>query len=497
MEDMKGMSAMPNPNPTATGQDFMATDCDEYSLTAPQTQWRLGAHEDLVTFEVLVRRLPPECGFLLTAGLADCLDFLERFRFTEEELAVLATQTVDEEDPSSELLYAAGFIDCLRHLSFTGEVHGIPEGTVIGPGVPILRLTAPRIQATIVEAAMISILNQATSVATEAARLVHAAGGLPVWDGSLRRNPGGVVAGLPTARAAYIAGVAGTSAVRARVKLGLPTMGTMMHAEVQRWGEDGEQDCFEAWLTNNPHRSLLLPDTYEVRRGVERAIAASVATGVPLSWLRLDSGDHLELSRWTRSRLDAAGMGEARIMLSNDLEEFKMAELMEAQAPADGFLVGTYLANPRFGPLGVVYKLTQQEELDPRLRYVMKRAVGKATDPGAHRVWRDREGRQIIALPDEIVPGAHQLTERFMALGRVTHAQPSLEQMREHAAREVAALPEGVLRWKRPEIVPVARTRHVWELRASLGDSEAQAHLAQGPASPSPHLAAVEDAVGA
>jgi len=487
------MAPISNPNPTATGQDFAATDTDEYSLTMPHSQWKSGAHEDKVTFEIFVRRLPADYGFLLATGLADCLDFLERFRFDEEELEVLASQYARDGDPESGPLYEPGFIEYLRGLRFTGEVYALPEGTVVGPGVTILRLTAPRIQVTIVEAAILATINQATSISTKAARLTFAAQGRPVWDGSLRRSPGGVTAGKVVARSSYIGGLTGTSCVRARVKLGIPSAGTMAHAEIQRWGEDGEHACFENWLTNNPYRAVLLVDTYDTRRGVERAIAASVITGVPIKSIRIDSGDIAELCRWARSRLDAAGMNETQIMLSGDLDDFKIEELLAAGVPADNFLVGTMLANPIAGALGVVYKLTEQHDAEPHLRYVMKRAVGKQTDPGAHRIWRDKEGRQIIALPNEIIPDARQLLQRVMALGRVMSMQPSLTEIRDLAQAEVAELPERIRRLHKPEVIEVLRTRHLWELRASLGDQEAKTHLLSVPLSPSLHLGAVEE----
>lgn len=485
-------SGIPDFNPTITRQNFAATDCDEYSLTTPQTQWKSGRHEEQTTFEIVVRRLPRDYGYLFAGGLADCLDFLESFRYTDEELETLSSQLAQDGDSSSGPLYDKKFIEYLRTLHFTGEVYAVPEGTAVGPGVPILRVVAPRIQATIVEAALLATINQGTSALTEASRLVLAARGVPVWDGSARRNPGGIPSALAVARAAYIAGFTGTSLIRARTMLGIPTTGTMMHAEVQSWGEDNEQACFESWLRYNPHRGVLLVDTYDTCRGVERAIAASIRVHVPIKAIRIDSGDIAKLCRWARTRLDAAGMTEVGIMLSGDLDEYKIDALVHSGVPVSSFLVGTYLANPKAGPLGVVYKLTEQKRPDPRLCHVMKRAVGKATDPGTHRVWRDKEGREIIALADELVPGAQQLLVRVMALGRVEGRQPSLEEMRAYTAKEQEALPKEIRRLDSPEVIRVVRTRRLWELRASLGCMEAEAHLARSPHAPSEHVGVTE-----
>jgi nicotinate phosphoribosyltransferase len=465
-----------NANPSATNQNFAASDLDEYSLTMAQTQWHDKRHEDKVTFELFVRRLPADYGFLLAAGLADCLDFLERFAFNEEELTVLAAQYAINDDPDSGRLYDPQFIEYLRRLRFTGEVYALKEGTVVGAAVPILRVTAPRIQAVLVEAALIATINQATSIATKGARITHSAHTRPVWDGSLRRNPGGVQSGVVAARAAYIAGFAGTATVRARV--------------VQSWGEDGEQSCFENWMRRNPHRAVLLVDTYDTHRGIERALAASKATGIPIKAIRIDSGDLAATCNWARTRLDAAGAHTTAIMLSGDLDEYKIATLLEEKVPVDLFLVGTMLVNA--GALGTVYKITAQSVVDSNLHYVMKKAIDKQTDPGTHRVWRDGNGRQIIALADEVVPDAQQIMYKVMVMGKIAGNQPDLESMRAFATGEIAALTNATIRLHKPEVITVVRTRALWELRAQLGDIEAQAQLLTMALSSGEHIAITE-----
>jgi nicotinate phosphoribosyltransferase len=459
-----------------------------------QTQWRSGKHEDKVTFELFVRRLPSDYGFLLAAGLADCLDYLQRFAYSEEELQVLAAQCAVNDEPDSGPLYDLAFIEYLRHLRFTGEIYAIPEGTAVGAAIPMLRVTAPRVQAVLVEAALIATINQATAIASKGARIALAAGGRPVWDGSLRRNPGGATAGVVAARAAYIAGLAGSATVRARVVLNIPTTGTMAHAEIQSWGEDGEQECFENWLRRNPHRAVLLVDTYDTRRGVERALAASIATGIAIKGIRIDSGDLAETCTWARTRLNAGGSHATQIMLSGDLDEYKIAALLDSGVPVDLFLVGTMLVNP--GATGAVYKLVEQRVMDSNLHHVMKKAVDKQTDPGSHRIWRDNDGRQIIALADELIPDAHQIMERVMVLGRIAVTQPDLATMRAHAASELATLTAANTRLHKPQVMTVVRTRNLWELRARLGDNEASAQLlTMAPSNPAAIHIAVTEAV--
>jgi nicotinate phosphoribosyltransferase len=419
-----------------------------------------------------VRSLPKGYGYLVAAGLADCLEFLAGFHFSADELAFMAAQPATHGDAESGPLYHPGYIEYLRTLRFTGEVHALAEGTIIGAQVPIMRIRAPRVQATLVEAALLATVNQATGVATKAARIVTAAAGKPVWDGSLRRLAG-VGAGVPTARAGYIGGLAGTATVSAGMRLAIPTTGTMAHAWIQKFGEDAEQAAFETWLRHSPQRAVLLIDTYDVARGAARAIAASRATRVDLMGVRIDSGDLAAHAGTVRDLLDAAGMTAATIMGSGDLDEFTIADLERSGAPYDKYLVGTALGNP--GPLGVVYKLTEQEVADPQLHMVMKRSVGKQTDPGAHQVVAVAPGHQLITLADEPVTAGRPLMRQVMARGAITHRQPGLEQLRAHVARQLADLPPAVTRLAAPEPVRVARSAKLWRLRAILGDAEAAA----------------------
>lgn len=444
-EELKGISAG-------------ALYADEYELTMSQSFWRHSQNEH-ASFELFVRTLPGERGYLVAAGLEQALSYLRDFRFAPAELDFLAGSG----------LYEQGFLDFLAELRFTGEVWALPEGTVIAPGTPLLRLSAPRIEATLVESALLAIVNQQTMIASKAARIVTAAAGRPCWDFSLRRLHG-PEASLGVARAAYLAGFAGTATLAAAKAHRIPSTGTMAHHFVQRFGEAGEQAAFEQFLTDYPTRASLLIDSYDPIRGIERAIAAAKATGIPLQGLRLDSGDLGSLARHARRRLDEAGFATAQVIASNDLDEGKIEALLAAGAPIDAFGVGTMLGTSYDAPaLGGVYKLVEQEQTSETAQFVIKRAGVKTTDPGCHQVFRtDGPGTDTLALAAEALPGRPLLAQVF-ADGVSTAG--TLAQARERCAAELRQLPAATLRLAQPKALTLARSEALWALRRQLGDT--------------------------
>jgi nicotinate phosphoribosyltransferase len=306
-------------------------------------------------------------------------------------------------------------------------------------------------------------------IATKTARIVTAAAGRPIWDFSLRRLHGPAAA-VGVARAAYIAGAAGTATLVAGKDLGIPTTGTMAHHFVLAFTEDQEQLAFEQFLRDYPENGVLLIDTYDTQRGCERAIAAAVATKIPLKAIRLDSGDLDALSRYCRQRLNDAGMDQTRILASNDLDEYTIEQLVAVGAPIDSFGVGTMLGTSADAPaLGGVYKLVRQQ-VKGKTVSMMKRAPGKQTDPGAHQVYRT-DSCDIIDLqgPSEIdgVP----LLRTVMKAGQITFS-PTLTAIRERASRQLQTLSEQCLRLRDPEAMLVERSDRLWQLRTSLGDQE-------------------------
>jgi nicotinate phosphoribosyltransferase len=436
--------------------------CDEYELTMAQAFLHQGLDGE-VTFELVVRTLPPGRGYLVAAGLEQALAYLEGLRLEAADLEWLARRGIYRDD----------FLAHLARLRFAGRVDAIPEGTVVGAEVPLLRVTARRIEATLVESALLAIVNHQTMIASKAARIVDAAAGRPVWDFSLRRVHGPDAA-LPVARAAYIAGAAGTATAVAGRRLGIPTTGTMAHHYVLARGPAGEQAAFEEFLREYPGLAVLLVDTYDVERGLARAIAASQATGVELAGVRLDSGDLPEQAHMARRMLDAAGMRSTRVVASNDLDEHRIAALLEAGAPVDAFGVGTRLGTSADAPsLGGVYKLVAQCEAGVD-RPVMKLSAAKHTDPGAHQVFRSAGQGDVLGLADESLPG-RPLLERVMEGGRICAPLPPLSGIRAHCLAERERLPAAVRRIDDPQPWPVRRSPRLLALRASLEDGEGMA----------------------
>ncbi|HET9052246.1 MAG TPA: nicotinate phosphoribosyltransferase [Candidatus Dormibacteraeota bacterium] len=431
--------------------------CDEYELTMAQSFLRHGQTGRAV-FELFVRSLPPHRGFLVAAGLGTALDYLERLRFDAEDLAWLARTGA----------YGGAFLDHLAGLRFTGDVDAVAEGTPVGAAEPILRVSAPRVEATLVESALLAIVNHETVVATKAARIVGAAAGRPVLDFSLRRLHGPDAA-LGTVRAAWIGGVAATATVAGGRRLGVPTSGTMAHHFVLAFGPDGEQAAFEQFLRDAPGRAVLLVDTYDTLRGTNRAIAASRATGVALAGVRIDSGDIASVARAVRAALDGAGMRDARVVASGDLDEWRINDLVRRRAPVDAFGVGTSLGTSTDAPaLGAVYKLVAQEDAAGTLQPVMKRSEGKATDPGVHQVWRTAEG-DVLGLASEPAPEGEPLLRPVMTRGRREVAE-TLDAARDRCATALSRLPEPVRRLTDPVPLRVRRSALLDALSSRLSE---------------------------
>ena len=437
---------------------------DQYELAMSASYHRRGMNERAV-FELFVRRLPPARDWLLMAGIGPALQMVEAMRFGRRECEYLTSRGFERD-----------FLDYLSECRFTGDIEAIPEGTVVFAGEPLVRVTGPRIEAQLLETLLLNQLNFQTAIATKAARIRVAAGASARFVDFSPRRDHGVDAAMKVARSAAIAGAAGTSNVAAAMRYGLEPVGTMAHSYVLSFGS--EEEAFRAFLEDSPGNGTLLVDTYDTAEGVRRAIAASRATGVRLDGVRLDSGDLLELSREARRVLDEAGMHEARIVASGDLEERAIARLVAAGAPIDTFGVGTDLGTSRDAPaLGGVYKLVAHRAAGG-WRGVSKRSAGKASLPGAKQVWRrERDGRVVgdtVGLAEEDLPGRTLLVP-VMRDGDIVLREP-IERMRERAAAELAALPPELLDTeseRRPEPYPVELSE---ALRRQAEESAATPH---------------------
>jgi nicotinate phosphoribosyltransferase len=383
------------------------------------------------TFELFVRSLPDERRFLVACGLEPALDHLDALTPSAAERGWL----------EGSGRFGPELLERLAGLRFTGDVWAVPEGEVVFAGEPLLRVTAPLVEASVVETALLNLVGHSTMVASKAARVALACGSHPFVDFSARRDHGPSAA-LLGARAAYVGGAAGTSLVSAGMAYGLPLSGTMAHAYVLRLGD--EEEAFRAYARAARGEVTLLLDTYDTEEGARRAARVAqqlAAEGRAVTGVRLDSGDLVQSSRAVRRILDDAGCTEVRIIASGDLDEHVIAGLLAAGAPIDAFGVGTRLGTSHDAPaLNVVYKLVADVDA-PRA----KRSPGKVTLPGAKQVWRRRDERgapvgDVLALEDESVAGAEPLLSQVVAGGRRL-SRPPLPEARERCAAAVAALP--------------------------------------------------------
>lgn len=411
---------------------------DFYELTMSQCYFdeRRGY---AATFDLFVRELPPHRSFLVAAGLADVLDYVSTLRFSGEDIAYLR----------SRKMFSGAFLDYLRDFRFTGDLWAMPEGTVFFPSEPVVRITADIIQAQVIESYLLSTVNFQTMIATKASRIVSAAQGKPVYDFSLRRTHG-PEAGLKAARSAYIAGCAGTATVLAGKLYGIPVAGTMAHSFVMSF--PSEPEAFSVYSREFPGATVLLVDTYDPVVGIRNAIRAGKelrARGGNFLGIRLDSGDLARLSVQARKMLNAAGLRNAKIMASGNLDEYGIARLCAAKAPIDSFGVGTRMGASFDAPsLDCIYKLSEISAANGQFLPAMKLSPRKRTYPGRKQVYRvyDRRGNLVsdtIGLEGEDLPGVPLLVQMVKG-GRRVRPLPQLAGIRERTAAQVKALPDAL-----------------------------------------------------
>jgi len=408
---------------------------DLYQLNMVQAYLDHGMTETAV-FEFFACKLPPRRGFLMAAGLEHVLAFLETVRFGEDELAWLRGSG----------RFDARMLDYLTGFHFDGDVDALPEGTVFFTDEPIIRITAPLPAAQLVETRLINLLHLPVLAASKAARMVLAADGRPLVDFGFRRAHG-AEAGMFAARAAYIAGFAGTATVAAEPAFGVPIFGTMTHAFVQ--AHDDESAAFEAFARSRPDNVVLLIDTYDTEAGARKVVDLAprlAADGIKVAGVRLDSGDLAAHAVAVRRILDEGGLGHVRILASGGIDEDAIARMVAAGAPIDGFGVGTSLVTSEDVPaLDCAYKL-QEYAGTPR----RKKSEGKATWPGRKQVFRrrDADGRMAgdtVTVHADTLPGV-PLIRPLVRNGQRVATQPTLAESRAHAAAELEALPERLRR---------------------------------------------------
>ena len=424
-----------NPFLGALKEENMSLFTDFYELTMCAAYFDNQNFEP-ATFDLFIRRLPENRSYFLFAGLEQALLYLQSIKFTDEHLSYLKKQGFNQQ-----------FLNYLKNFKFTGDVWAVPEGTVAFPNEPLIRVTAPIIEAQVVETFLLNTINLQTMIATKASRVIHAAKGKAVIEFGLRREQG-IDAGLKVARCSYIAGCQGTSNVLAGMAYGIPVFGTMAHSFVMSYPK--ELDAFRAFAKTFPNKSTLLIDTYDDIAGAEKAVVVAKeleAKGFRLGGVRLDSGDLAETSKKIRKILDDNGLEYVKIFASGDLDEFKLAELQSNGARIDSFGVGTKMGTSADRPyLDVIYKLCETMTAPDVFSPIMKLSKDKITLPGRKQVYRfkDAEGnyvKDVIALANEKVDG-EPLLIKVVDKGKLTYKLPSLNETRTYASENLSKLPE-------------------------------------------------------
>ena len=414
------------------------------------------------TFDLFVRRLPENRGYLLFAGLEQVLQFLETVKFTDEHLTYLKKQGFNRQ-----------FLDYLRNFKFTGDVWAMPEGTVAFPCEPLIRVTAPIIEAQLVETFLLNTVNLQTMIATKASRVVQAAKGKGVVEFGLRREHG-VDAGMKVARCSYIAGCQGTSNVLAGMQYNIPLFGTMAHSFVMSF--EKEVDAFRAFAKTFPDKSTLLIDTYNDLAGAEKAAVVAKeleANGHKLGGVRLDSGDLAEISKKVRQLLDEKGLGYVSIFASGDLDEYRIEELLRKGAKIDAFGVGTRMGTSADKPyVDVIYKLCETQSASGEFSPIMKLSEGKITLPGRKQVYRFKDDKgnyekDTIALANEKLE-AEPLLIKVMEKGRTAYEFPSLNEVRSAAKENLSRLSGKYKKLTGAMAYPVELSKALEDLIAKL-----------------------------
>ena len=436
-------------NPLFPTRETLGINTDLYELTMAAAYFEAGRIADRGTFELFTRRLPQTRSFLMAAGLEQALHFVQNVRFTKSTLQYLKQLDLFKSINSA-------FFDYLRNFHFSGDIHALPEGTIFFSNEPIVQVTAPIIEAQLLETYLMSSLNFQSMVASKAARICHAGQGKTIVDFGSRRAHG-PQAGVLAARAAFIGGCAGTSNVLAGYEMGIPVFGTMAHSFVQFF--DQETKAFQHFWDVFGEDSTLLVDTYDTLAGVQKGLDL----GEKIQAVRLDSGDLLSLAFKTRELLDQQGRPEVQIVASGNLNEEKIHSFVLQDAPIDAYGVGTDLVVSADAPTcDLVYKLVEvikEGKAQPRI----KTSEGKKTLPYRKQIYR-RIGKEgfcgdLVSRSAERVPqdpsGLVPLLRQYVRNGHMMADLPDVFQIKEYAQKQLSLLPPALKLLHSTEEYPV------------------------------------------
>lgn len=468
---------------------------DFYELTMMQGYYINNTNETVI-FDVFYRENPSGSGYAICAGLEQAIEYIKALTFTDEDIAYLRTLDIFNED----------FLTYLKDFHFTGDIYAIPEGTVVFPMEPLVKVIAPIIEAQLVETALLNIINHQSLIATKASRVVYAAGGQPVMEFGLRRAQG-PDAGTLGARAAVIGGCIGTSNVLSAKLYDLPALGTHAHSWIMSF--DDELSAFQKYAELYPQNTTLLVDTYDtLRSGVPNAIKVFEELrekgAMPEKYgIRLDSGDLAYLSKKARKMLDAAGFTEAKITASSDLDEYLIDSLKTQGAKIDSWGVGTKLITSKDCPaFGGVYKLAAIERNGAFLPKIkLSENQWKITNPGnkkIYRVYEKETGKvkaDLITLAEEtfraedplllfdpiatwkktyLAPGTYTLRELLVPVflkGECVYTSPSVMEIRDYCIKEQDTLWDEAKRLINPHIVYVDLSVKLYRMKTDLLDT--------------------------
>jgi nicotinate phosphoribosyltransferase len=463
---------------------------DLYQLSMVGGYVQAGKTHQWANFDYFFRTVPDNGGYCILAGLSDLIEYIQRLHFNSEDLSYLKSLGI----------FSQGFIDYLANFRFTGDLRAMPEGTVVFPHEPLIRVTAPLPEAQLIETTLLNVMNFQTLIATKGARIRCAAQSDPVIDFGLRRAHGPEGASMAS-RAAYIGGVDSTSNVLAGRLYEIPVKGTHAHSWIESF--PSELEAFRAYADVYPKACLLLVDTYDtLQSGVPNAIRVGrelKEKGLKLRGIRLDSGDLAYLSKEARRMLDEAGLEDAAIVASSDLDEWIIESLKRQGARIDIWGVGTRLVTSFSHPaLGGVYKLTALDEGEERMVPKIKRSDNpdKITNPGLKKVARmvDREGRirgDVLFMDEEKLPerisfqvhhpmvphiqktypANFEIRELMIPVfekGKLVYNIPPLREIRDHTLQNLHNLDAAYKRFHNPHVYHVSLSPLLYEVKGRL-----------------------------
>ncbi|MDR3072483.1 MAG: nicotinate phosphoribosyltransferase, partial [Clostridiales Family XIII bacterium] len=448
--------------------------------------YEVGIYENIAYFDLFFRRIPDHGGFAIMAGLEQVIEYLNGLVFTQEDIDFLRRKGGMSEE----------FLHYLETFHFSCDVWAVPEGVPIFPGEPIITVRGPLLQAQFIETMLLTLINHQSLIATKANRIVRAAEGRPVMEFGTRRAHG-MSAALLGSRAAYIGGCAGTACTASEKIYNIPALGTMAHSWVQVF--PSEYDAFCKYAELYPDNCTLLIDTYNVlKSGLPNAIRVFKEMNVQRMGVRIDSGDIAYLTKCCRERLDAEGLTECKIVVSNSLDEWLIRDVILQGAQIDSFGVGERLITASSEPVfGGVYKLSGIEEdgeIVPKMK--ISENVGKITNPGFKNLYRlfDKTSGRVVAdvvtLNDEIAPEGDEyiifdpsftwkrkklsnfyavaLRKQIFEKGKCVYKLPTLDEIRDTCREHVATLWDELLRFENPQSYYVDLSDNLWRLRTGL-----------------------------